>query len=182
MTDKTEAQQEAQIQELGLTAPRVTPAMVDAMIERTEYILLPGDNHMICKLHLFGGRFHVTGENSTVSKENFNVKLAEEYSYRAAREKLWPIAGAILAYDLHNHRTTITDEKFLALDEGVRLVIIELNGVLSRLAALDEALKQEAEMLAAGVPAVEIADLKDQREFMVGYSNTLQKRLARIGL
>lgn len=182
MTDKTEAQQEQQLQELGLNAPRVTPAMVDAMIERTEYILLPGESHMICKLHLFGGRFHVTGESSTVSKENFKVDLGEEYSLRAARDKLWPIAGAILAYDLHNHRQPITDPNFLALDEGVQLVILELNQVLSRLAALDEVLQQKSQLLAQGVSQDEIDDLAEQKGYMMGYSDTLKRRLARIGL
>lgn len=183
MTDKAEQELETKLQDLGLTsAPRVTPAMVDAMIERTEYIMLPGDNHIICKLYLFGGRFTVTGESSTVSKENFDAKIGEEISLRNARDKLWPIAGAILAYDLHHHRQPITDPNFLALDEGVQLVILELNQVLSRLAALQEVLKDTEALLNTGVAHDEVDDLKNQAMHMSAYSETLKRRLARIGL
>jgi len=182
MTDKTEQELETKLQEAGLNAPRVTPAMVDAMIERTEYVLLPGDSHMICKLHLFGGRFHVTGESSTVSKENLDQTIGEEISLRNARDKLWPIAGAILAYDLFSHRKPITDPEFLKLDEGVRLVIIELNQVLSRLASISQILEDVPALLASGVHPDEVEDLKQQQIYMSGYSETLQRRLGRIGL
>lgn len=182
MTDKTEQELENKLVEAGLTAPRVTPAMIDAMIERTEYILLPGETHMLCKLHLFGGRFHVMGESSTVSKENFDQKIGEEISLRNARDKLWPIAGAILAYDLFSHRQPITDPEFLKLDEGVRLVVIELNQVMSRLASLEEALADTKALLTAGVPQEEVDDLLEQKGYMIAYSNALQRRLGRIGL
>jgi hypothetical protein len=182
MTDKAEQELEAKLQNLGLTsAPRVTPAMIDAMIERTEYIMLPGDNHMICKLYLFGGRFTITGESSTVSKENFDPKIGEEISLRSARDKLWPLAGAILAYDLQHHRTPLPPE-VLALPEDVQLVVVELNQVMSRLKALGPLVANEQELLAGGVAQEEVGLLKEQFTFMSGYSETLQKRLARIGL
>lgn len=182
MTDTTEQELETKLVEAGLTAPRVTPAMVDAMIERTEYVMLPGDNHIICKLYLFGGRYFVSGDSSTVSKENFDQKIGEEVSLRNARNKLWPIAGAILAYDLFSHRQPITDPEFLKLDEGVRLVIIELNQVMSRLASLEEVLNHKDQLLADGISPDEVADLEEQKGYMMGYSNTLQRRLGRIGL
>lgn len=182
MTDTTEQELETKLVEAGLTAPRVTPAMVDAMIERTEYVMLPGDNHIICKLYLFGGRYFVSGDSSTVSKENFDQKIGEEVSLRNARNKLWPIAGAILAYDLFSHRQPITDPEFLKLDEGVRLVIIELNQVMSRLASLEAVLNDHQALLASGVPQAEIDDLLEQQNHMIAYSGVLQRRLGRIGL
>ena len=179
--DPEETKLETKLQALGLNAPRVTPAMIDAMIERTEYIMLPGNHHMVCKLYLFGGRYHVTGESATVSPENFKEDIAEEISYRNARNKIWPLAGAILANDLHNNRPPLPEE-IQKQPEAIQRVFVELNQNMARLKGLSMALADEASLAAAGVDPVELELLKEQHGHMAKYCEVLQKRLARIGL
>jgi hypothetical protein len=178
--DKDEATLEAQLQALGLNAPRVTPAMVDAMIESVVYYELT-ETHTICKLVLFGGRFHVTGESSTVSKENFDPKIAEEVSYRNARNKVWPIASAILANDLHNFRMPLTEEQ-QKLDPHVQRVIVELHQVAGRIEVLDPLVAEPQRLLDMGVDQEEVTLLRDQLVTMAQYRDVLQKRLKRAGL
>lgn len=178
--DKAEATLEAQLQALGLNAPRVTPAMVDAMIESVVYYELT-ETHTICKLVLFGGRFHVTGESSTVSKENFDPKVAEEISYRNARNKVWPIAGAILANDLHNFRLPL-DEAHLKLDIGIQRVIKELKDVAARHEGMEALTSVPDALKADGCDDEEIALLVNQARLYGELKQVLETRLKRIGV
>lgn len=177
-TDKAETTLEAQLQAMGLNAPRVTPDMIDSMIEGVEYHYL-SDTHLVCKITMLGGRFHVIGESSTVSKENFNKAKGEEISYRNAREKVWPVAGAILANDLHNFRMPLTEDQ-LKLPDYAQRMIQEIQQVHGRVEILQPLLANEARMTELGLDATEIADLKEQVEHMVKYRAVLQRRMSRI--
>lgn len=169
---------EDQLQAMGLTAPRVTPAMVDSMIEGVEFHSL-SDSHIVCKLTMFGGRFHVTGESSTVSKENFNQKLGEEISERNARDKIWPIAGAILANDLFNFRWPLSEDQ-LKLPDYAQRMILEVQQVQGRLEILAPLVRDKARMKEMGIDEVEANDLTEQVEAMTRYRDILQRRLSRI--
>lgn len=175
---KSEATLEAQLQALGLKAPRVTPAMVDAMVESVTFYELT-DTHTLCKITLFGGRFTTTGESSTVSKENFDPKLAETKSYENARNKVWPIAGAILANDLHNFRLPL-DEEHLKLDIGVQRVILETKEVAQRLDGLKAVLAIPS--IAEQLPEGELQDIATACDLYAQLKTVLERRLQRAGV
>jgi hypothetical protein len=175
-----ESKLEAELVQLGLNAPRVTPTMIDGMIKTIEYIMLPGNCHMICKITLNNG-FSVMGESKTVSPANFNAEKAEEISYNSARNAIWPIAGAILAEDLYRGRDPLP-ENIQVQPEQVQLVWVELNQAMRRLKALMPLVADEDQLKSLGVDDEEINLLKQQTAFMASYSEVLQKRLARIGL
>lgn len=86
---------ENEIQRKGLTAPRVTPADVEAAIVAAQYHVFPGSQLTVCCLTLRNG-FTVTGESACASPENFNAKLGEQIAYQKARDKVLPLLGYAL--------------------------------------------------------------------------------------
>jgi hypothetical protein len=105
---------EQEIQEKGLTAPRVTPADVEAAIASEHYftaddaLLSPLAVHVtkggkgwfmgqtkyltICVLQLTNG-FTVTGESACASPENFNAEIGRKIAREKAIDKVWPLLG-----------------------------------------------------------------------------------------
>ena len=94
-----EQSNETELARLGLTAPRVTPAMVDAAIAKAEYTVLQDGRTTICLLTLDNG-FTVRGESSCVSVENFNKAFGEKAANDDARRHVW----AFLAFRLADRR------------------------------------------------------------------------------
>lgn len=174
----SEVKLEDQLQAMGMKAPRVTPAMVDSMIEGVEFHAL-SDTHVVCKITLFGGRFHTTGESSTVSAENFDKELAEQISYNKARGNIFPFAGAILANDLHNFRMPLNEQQ-LSLPDFAQRMILEIQQVHGRLEILAPLVLDKARMESMGIDEVEANDLTEQVEAMTRYRDILQRRLSRI--
>lgn len=174
----SEVKLEDQLQAMGMKAPRVTPAMVDAMIEGVEFHAL-SDTHVVCKITLFGGRFHTTGESSTVSAENFDKELAEQISYNKARGNIFPFAGAILANDLHNFRFPLTEDQ-LKLDLGVQRVILEAKEVTMRVDGLSAVLGMPN--VASVLPTEEVNDLAEQLDLYQQLKEVLDRRLSRAGV
>lgn len=91
----TEQQIEAAIQSKGLNAPRLTPSLVDAVIEGADYHVFPGTTLTVCCLTLVNG-FTVTGESAAASPENFDVEIGRKIAYDNARQKIWPLEGYLL--------------------------------------------------------------------------------------
>lgn len=89
---------EKRIVELGLTAPRLTPQDIDAVIERDEYTVMGLTT--ICKISLVNG-FSVIGTSSCVSAENFNEEIGRDVAYKDARSKIWQLEGYRLCCELH---------------------------------------------------------------------------------
>ena len=83
---------EAEIQQKGLTAKRVTPDMLDEEIVGEDYHVFPGSCLTVCCLTLKNG-FTVTGESACASPENFNAEIGKKIARSNAREKLWPLLG-----------------------------------------------------------------------------------------
>ncbi len=83
---------ENKILEKGLTAPRLTPYVIDAAIKRTQYHVFEGSQLTVCCITLNNG-FTVTGESARVSPENFNADIGEEVSFKNARDKIWQLEG-----------------------------------------------------------------------------------------
>lgn len=106
---------EAEIQAKGLTAPRVTPAAIEAAIAGTYYFSAAnGANtqgpiataHLvalnlltICVLVLRNG-FTVTGESACASPQNFDAELGRKIARQHALEKIWPLEGYLLKEQL----------------------------------------------------------------------------------
>lgn len=102
---------EREIQAKGLTAPRVTPADLEANIVETVFVTglqayfastCTGDavpdglkQLTVCILVLRNG-FTVVGESSCASPENFDAELGRKLARENAVKKVWPLMGYAL--------------------------------------------------------------------------------------
>lgn len=109
---------EQEIQAKGLTAPRITPADIEANIASEHYFTAyggakygritrdePQDSEALklltfCVLVLRNG-FTVTGESACASPENFDAELGRKIARQNAVAKIWPLMGYELKQRLH---------------------------------------------------------------------------------
>ena len=118
---------ENEIKSKGLTAPRVTPADIEANIASESYFTAadgvrgasvgkPGESLIpeyvtyegsplslltFCVLTLRNG-FTVTGESACVSRENFDSEIGHKIARANAVNKIWPLMGYALKEKLHH--------------------------------------------------------------------------------
>lgn len=108
---------EQELQDKGLTAPRVTVKDIKANIVSEHYFTAadgiqagivagykyPGPLDMLtfCVLVLKNG-FTVTGESACVSPENFDADIGRKVAREKAIEKIWPLMGYALKQRLHD--------------------------------------------------------------------------------
>jgi len=117
MNDK---QIEEEILAKGLTAPRVTPADIEANIISEHYFTgaegvighwnfsnldIPAITKSLelitfCVLILKNG-FTVTGESACASPENFNAEIGRKIARENAVQKIWPLMGYALKQKLY---------------------------------------------------------------------------------
>lgn len=99
---------EQEIQAKGLTAPRITPADIEANIAGCYYFtakqgVLGSDDWdgcmhdalgllTFCVLVLRNG-FTVTGESACASPENFDAEIGRKIARQNAVNKIWPLMG-----------------------------------------------------------------------------------------
>lgn len=100
---------ESEIQEKGLTAPRLSPESIDAAIVGEAYHVFPGTTLTVCCLVLRNG-FTVTGESASVSMENFDAELGRKIARRNARDKIWQLEGYALRERLWNQAISSLSE------------------------------------------------------------------------
>lgn len=103
---------EQEIQAKGLTAPRVTPADLQANIASVWYINgatgVVHDDYQLpvpaghplelltfCVLVRRNG-FTVTGESACASPENFDAEIGRKIARQNAEQKIWPLMGYAL--------------------------------------------------------------------------------------
>ena len=117
MTTDTAIEQE--IQAKGKTAPRVTPADIEANIDSEHYFTAgqgiagrcyrevsalhsPGQLELLtfCVLVLRNG-FTVTGESACASPENFDAEIGRRIARQNAVQKIWPLLGFALKQKPH---------------------------------------------------------------------------------
>ena len=121
----TDQQIESEIQAKGLTAPRVTPADIEAEIASEHYFTamdglygelmsdgVPPTNYeraqwpaslgllTFCVLALKNG-FTVTGESACASPENFDAQIGRKIARTNAVNQIWPLLGFRLRDALH---------------------------------------------------------------------------------
>lgn len=98
----TDNQIEHAIQGAGKTAPRITPAHIQAMMDRVIYRSTLVEGTTSTFVHAFlDGDFHLaTGHSACVVKENFDaeigVRIARTEAARMAADKLWELEGYLL--------------------------------------------------------------------------------------
>ncbi|NVZ32051.1 hypothetical protein HX779_08700 [Pseudomonas sp. A4002] len=114
---------EQELQEKGLTAPRITPADLKANIvgeyfftaadgvqaafhsqdELTRLTGAHGELSLLtfCVLVLRNG-FTVTGESACASPENFDAEIGRKIARQNAEQKIWPLMGYALKQQLHD--------------------------------------------------------------------------------
>ena len=98
-----EQQIEEKIQAKGLTAPRMTPEMIDGLIDwdiGIHYHVFNG-GFTVAALTLKNG-YTVTGESAAASPENYNKEIGEEIAFANARNKIWGLAGYNLKQTLYD--------------------------------------------------------------------------------
>jgi len=106
----TDQQIEQEIQDKCLTAPRVTPADIEAnIVDEVYFTAADGMNGTsdadcsmasydalklltFCVLVLRNG-FTVTGESACASPENFNAEIGRKIARENAVQKIWPLMG-----------------------------------------------------------------------------------------
>lgn len=86
---------EKEIQEKGLTAPRLAPELIDQAIKDKSFHVFGDTCLTVCCLTLRNG-FTVTGESACASPENFNKELGEKIAFENARNKIWMLEGYLL--------------------------------------------------------------------------------------
>ena len=120
---------EKEIQAKGKTAPRVTPADIEANIVDEAYFTaadgvrgstpgglrtyVPRDSHKLltfCVLTLANG-FTVTGESACASAENFDAEIGQDIARENAVQKIWPLMGYQLRDELHRRAQFAAESK-----------------------------------------------------------------------
>ena len=94
---------EQEIQEKGLTAPRVTPKRLEQVIAGVDFHVFPDTQLTVCCLKLENG-FTVTGESACASPENFNAELGQKIARENATNKIWMLEGYLLKQKLYESR------------------------------------------------------------------------------
>jgi hypothetical protein len=107
----TDQQIESEIQAKGLTAPRVTPASIEARIANEFYFTaqdgvngaygtpreaaFPLELLTICVLVMVNG-FTVIGHSACASPENFDAELGRKIARQKAVDQVWALEGYLL--------------------------------------------------------------------------------------
>lgn len=98
---------EADIQAKGLTAPRVTPQMIQELMARVQYSVgetPKGTTTTFVHAYLDGNFYLATSMSACVSKENFDVeigdRIARANAVQKAQDKLWELEGYLLYQSL----------------------------------------------------------------------------------
>lgn len=98
----TDNEIEKEIQEKGLTAPRIKESDLDNLIDSESYHVFPGTTFTACLLTLSNG-YTVLGESACASPENFDAALGRKIARNNARNKIWPLEGYLLRQRLYEN-------------------------------------------------------------------------------
>ena len=145
---------EQEIQDKGLTAPRITPADIEANIvsehfftayDGAKYMRVirsePTDSDALklltfCVLVLKNG-FTVTGESACASPDNFDAEVGRKIARENAKQKIWPLMGYLLKEQLYQNKITLKRKELalnsfefalVAIKEGKRVARAGWNG------------------------------------------------------
>lgn len=148
-------------------APKVTQEDVEALVVSHTFTVLPDSTTTICQGTLVNG-YTVLGKSACVSKDNFDVQVGEEWAKKDMLNKVWPLAGLLLAERLHQ-------EKQSKGETWVDRLFQEHKETADRLAILKNTLQNPP-------PQIQEADLNllhEQARVMGLYVEVLKLRLDR---
>lgn len=91
---------EKEIQEKGLTAPRLTPSDIDSVIVKEDYYIFPDTTLTVCCLTLKNG-YTVLGKSACVDSRNFDVEIGRKIAKDDAKSNIWQLEGYLLADKLY---------------------------------------------------------------------------------
>ena len=86
---------EQEIQDKGLTAPRLTPSHIDSVIVGAQFWRPEDTTLTVCAMQLTNGTI-VVGESACVSRLNFDAEIGKNIAYENARQKVWALEGYLL--------------------------------------------------------------------------------------
>ena len=178
---------ENEIREKGKTAPRVTPADIEAEIASehcftaaegfvgaqalasADITFAPSELRLLtfCVLVLRNG-FTVTGESACASQENFDAEIGRKLARANAVQKVWPLLGYALKQQMHEAKPTTFQER----------VIQERNELQTKINALALFSTSKAH---AALSDTEQQNLRMQHGVMIHYSAILADRIAGFG-
>lgn len=90
---------EKEIQEKGLTVPRVTPERLEEVIFSEQYYVFPNTTFTACLLTLANG-YTVLGQSACASPSNFNAEIGRKIARENAKNKIWALEGYLLRQKL----------------------------------------------------------------------------------
>lgn len=90
---------EQEIQDKGLTAPRLTPDDIENTIIAEQYHVYEGTTFTGCLLTLANG-YTVHGESACVSSSNFDEEIGRKVAREDAKRKIWALEGYLLKQTL----------------------------------------------------------------------------------
>lgn len=90
---------EQEIQDKGLTAPRITPSDIEKVIVSAKYHIFSNTTTTVCCLVLRNG-FTVIGESACASHENFDADVGRKIAYENAKQRVWVLEGYLLKQKL----------------------------------------------------------------------------------
>lgn len=192
---------EKEIQAKGKTAPRVTPAALQAVIASAHYFTAANgvsgakldaggvdvvDGKMVvsmpsalrlltfCVLVLRNG-FTVTGESACASPENFDAEIGQTIARQNAEQKIWLLEGYLLKQRLYDDAKPSSTGPGSTVPPHQQRVMAErhdLDDKLSKLAAFINTAQFST------LPGAEQARMRTQAVAMRTYSEILAERIA----
>jgi hypothetical protein len=195
-TDDSAIEQE--IVAKGKTAPRVTPADIEANIAQEYYftaadgaatinsnhgqLVYDGDKALdlltFCVLVLRNG-FTVTGESACASPENFDAEIGRKIARENAKQKCWPLMGYTLKEQLYQATQPAKTPDESTIPPHQQRVIAEkaeLDEKLSKLLAFFDSETYKA------IPGQDQQMLQQQSVSMEHYSEILGMRIEGFGI
>lgn len=169
----SEQDTEQKLQDKGLNAPRLTPALIDAVIVGGDYHVFSGSCLTVCCLTLVNG-FTVTGESACASPENFNAEIGREIARENARDKVWMLEGYLLKQRL-SEMTSIPSTTS-DVEPHQQRVIDEKNELDNKATMLSDFIGNNP--LFGNLDAGEQERMKEQNDIMWQYSEVLANRIS----
>ncbi len=96
----TEEEIESALKEKGLTAPRLTPDIIDKQIVKEQFHRFTDSTVIICCLTLRNG-YKAVGHSACVSPANFDPEIGRNIARDRARDQVWQLEGYRLKDRIH---------------------------------------------------------------------------------
>ena len=144
---------------------KVTIQDIENELVKVEYHILPGTTTTICALTGKTG-WATTGVSACADPANFNKEVGEEWAYKDALNKWWPVMGFRLKDKLHAEGKTFLDR--------LRVEVAELEGRQSK---LDTFVNGE---VFGSLPQGDRMDLLEQNQLMIQLKAVLNRRLIKL--